>query len=63
MDRKSSGSTERRFRLSHSRIIERLFLRAEYCREHAWSATMHRLAGLFAALMLPIGSASDLVTV
>jgi molybdate transport system substrate-binding protein len=57
MDRKSSGSTERRFRLSHLLITKRLLLRAKYCREHAWSATMHRLARLFVTLMLLVGSA------
>ena len=52
-------SPERRFRLSHSMSQPTPVLRArdQRAREHARSATMHRLAGLFAAfaILLRIG--------
>jgi molybdate transport system substrate-binding protein len=56
--RKSPGAAERRFRLSHSNFDQRLIARANNCaREHVRSATMHRLAGVFAALVIVSGSA------
>src|ERR1700712_4261203 len=56
IDRKSPGPVERRFRLSHSPFNQRLICARER-REHARSAPMHRLAGIFAAFMILCGSA------
>src|SRR3978361_2212029 len=55
IDRKSPGPVERRFRLSHSLFNQRLICARER-REHARSAPMHRLAGIFAAFMILCGS-------
>src|SRR6202165_1908393 len=56
IDRKSRGSVERRFRLSHSTFDQCLALRAQECREQARSAPMHRLAGFLVALAILFGS-------
>jgi molybdate transport system substrate-binding protein len=55
MDRKSAGLPEWRFRLSRFQTNQRLLARTMR-RNHAWSATMHRLAGIFAALVILFGS-------
>jgi molybdate transport system substrate-binding protein len=55
--RKSPGVAERRFRPSHSIFNQRLLRAHHTCaREHVRSATMHRLAGIFAALVIVSGS-------
>jgi molybdate transport system substrate-binding protein len=55
--RKSPGAAERRFRPSHSIFNQRLLRAHHTCvREHVRSATMHRLAGIFAALVIVSGS-------
>src|SRR5256885_9844722 len=55
MDRKSFGSTERRFRLLRSQHSQRPNCARSTLAEHAWSATMYRIAGLFAALAVLCG--------
>jgi molybdate transport system substrate-binding protein len=59
IDRKSRGSVERRFRLSHSTFDQCQALRAQERREQARSAPMHRLAGFLVALAILFGSASS----
>jgi molybdate transport system substrate-binding protein len=52
------GSTERRFRLSQSDTTNACFARENLAaREHAWSALMHRIAGLFLSFVILCGSA------
>jgi molybdate transport system substrate-binding protein len=56
-DRKSSGSTERRFRLSQTLSNSRLICARESVgRELARSAMMHRLAGIIAAFIFLCGT-------
>src|SRR5256885_12752740 len=55
MDRKSFGSTERRFRLLRSQHSQRPNCARIPLAEHAGSATMYRIPGLFAALAVLCG--------
>src|SRR5882724_1288996 len=55
VDRKSPGSVERRFRLSHFTFDQCLTSRATERRERVRSAPMHRPAGFFFALAILFG--------
>jgi molybdate transport system substrate-binding protein len=55
-DRKSPGLPERRFRLSHSTSPSQTCAR-QVRRNHAWSATMHRIAGYIIVFSILFGSA------
>jgi molybdate transport system substrate-binding protein len=57
MGRKSSGLTERRFRLSRPYPINALFARAKSAPQTGMERHMHRLAGLFTAFAILCGSA------
>jgi molybdate transport system substrate-binding protein len=59
IDRKSPGSVERRFRLSHPRFEQCLTSRAGQRRVQARSAPMYRLAGLLVTIAILCGSTSS----